>query len=303
MECDSIPLQSYFVNVQPAVRSLDIEASQKTIKSGQSIEYSIILEPTVDLTIVFDCGTSEMPLTILHIPQTTDMSPISVANCTYGKPGQYHPLVSAINRINSANQSIRIDVEEPLSMFKVEIEDKPDASHSTSVTIRALEKVPFEGPFTLTIIDAHTSEKNQTRIERVQLLQSNNFTEQFYLNITSYGRQTLHVRGGDYPTIREAQATFTIGTDITTKPQAFILNPLNTANDDFTVVDVQWLNGIGFDIQIDFGNEKKVLLRYGEIKPSPFNKTISKLDGHHHVQWRKLGRQRVQIGYKSVESN
>ena len=82
------------------------------ITGGQFIVCSIILEPTMDLTIIFDFGTSKTPLKITHIRQITDMSPIIVANCTYSKPGQYHSLVSALNRIN---QSLRIDVEEPLS--------------------------------------------------------------------------------------------------------------------------------------------------------------------------------------------
>jgi hypothetical protein len=299
LECDSVPLQAYHLTVQPAIRSLDIEASQTTIKSGQSIEYSITLEPTADLTIIFDCGTPKTPLQIIHIQQTTDMSPIVVANCSYTKPGQYHPLVSAINRINLANQSLRIDVEEPLSPVKVEIEDRSDINHLTLVVIRALERIPFEGIFTLTIIDStNINEKNHTRTEGIQLLSSNNFTEQFYMNITTYGRQTLHVRGGDFPTIREAQATFTIGTDITTKPQVYITNQMALVNEDFIWVDIQWTNGIGFDVKIDYGTEKKVFIRYGQIMTSVFNRTIKKNDGVHDIQWRRMTKQRLQIGYK-----
>ena len=299
LECDSVPLQAYYLNVQPSVRSLDIEASQTIIKSGQSIRYSITLEPTSDLTIIFDCDTPKTPLQIIHIQKTTDMSPISVANCTYSKPGQYHPLVSAVNRINLVNQSIRIDVEEPLSLFKVEIEDRYDINQLTSVTIRALERIPFEGLFTLTIFDGKSSnEKNQTRTERVQLLSSNNFTEQFYMNISTYGRQTLHVRGGDYPTIREAQTTFTIGTDITVKPQSYILNQMGFVNEDFIWVDIQWINGIGFDVQVDYGNVKKVLIRYGQIMTSQINRIVKKNDGIHEIQWKRVSRQRLQVGYK-----
>ncbi|CAF3946958.1 unnamed protein product [Adineta steineri] len=299
LECDSTPLQAYYLNIQPAVRSLDIEASQTIIKSGQSIQYSITLEPTFDLTIIFDCNSPTIPLQILHIEQVTDMSPIYVANCTYTKTGQYHPLVSAINRINLVNQSIRIDVEEPLSQFKVEIEDRHDINQLTSVTIRALERIPFEGVFTLTIVDSTSiNEKNQTRTERIQLLSSNDFTEQFYMNITTYGRQTLHVRGGDYPTIREAQTTFTIGTDITTKPQVYIVNQIAFINEDFVWVDIQWINGIGFDIHIDYGNVKKVDIRYGQIMKSQINRLIKKNDGIHEIQWKRLSKQRLQVGYK-----
>jgi hypothetical protein len=233
----------------------------------------------------------------MYIEKTMDMSPIMVGNCSYSKPGQYHPLVSAINRINLFNQSLRIDVEEPLSQFKVEIEDQLDINHLTLVTISALERIPFEGVFALTIIDSKgISEKNQTRTERIQLLKSNNFTEQLYMNITTYGRQTLHVRGGDYPTIREAQATFTIGTDITIKPQVYIVNQMGLINEDWIWVDIQWINGIGFDIQIDYGNEKKVSLHYGQFITAQGNRMMKKDDDD--VQWKRLTKQRLQIGYK-----
>jgi hypothetical protein len=223
------------------------------------------------------------------------MSPIILGNCSYSKPGQYHPLVSAINRINLVNQSLRIDVEEPLSQFKVEIEDRPDINHLALVTISAFERIPFEGVFTLTIIDSTSiSEKNQTRTERIQLLSSNNFTEQFYMNISTYGRQVLHVRGGDYPTIREAQATFTVGTEITIKPQVYIVNQMGLMNEDWIWVDIQWINGIGFDIQIDFGNEKKVFIRYGQFITSPLNRIVKKED---NVQWKRIAKQRLHVGY------
>ena len=265
------------------------------------MEYSITLEPTLDLTLIFDCDTSDTPLRILYIDQTRDMSPIVVANCTYATPGQYHPVVSAVNRINPMNQSIRIDVEEPLSPFKVEVEDRVDINQLTSVTIHALEQIPFEGVFTLTIIDStNIDEKNQTRTERVQLFASNDFTEQFYLNISSYGRQTLHVRGGDAPNIREAQATFTIGTDIVTKPQVYVLNQMGLATEDFIWTDIQWVNGVGFDVRIDYGHETKLLIRYGQIITSAFNRTVQKADGIHEFQWRKIAKQRLQVGYKYV---
>ncbi|CAF4229923.1 unnamed protein product, partial [Rotaria sp. Silwood2] len=299
LECDSVPLQAYYLNVQPAVRSLDIEASQTIIKTSQSIQYSITLEPTSDLTIIFDCGTPKTPLEIIHIQQTNSASPIVVANCTYTESGRYHPLVSAMNRINLVNQSIRIDVEEPLSPIKVEIEDRSDINQLTLITISALERIPFEGLFTLTIVDStNIHGKNLTRTERIQLLTSNNFTEQFYMNITTYGRQTLYVRGGDFPTIREAQATFTIGTDITTKPQVYILNQMAVVNEDFIWIDIQWINGIGFDVRIDYGNEKKVLIPYGQFIISPFNQIEKKNDEMHDIQWKRISKQRLQIGYK-----
>jgi len=224
------------------------------------------------------------------------MSPIFVANCTYSKPGHYQPLVSALNRINLVNQSLRIDVEEPLSQFRVEIEDRPDINQLTLVTISALERIPFEGIFTFTITDSlSVHEVNQTRTERIQLLSSNNFTEQFYMNISTYGRQVIHVRGGDYPTIREAQATFTIGSEITTKPQVFVVNQMGLVNEDIVWIDIQWINGIGFDVQIDFGHEKKILLRYGQIITSPINR-LNKKDEEY--QWKRLAKRRFQVGYK-----
>ena len=276
---------------------MDIEASETNIKSGQAIQYSITLEPTSDLTILFDCGTPKTLLTNhAYSEDDMDMSPIMVGNCSYSKSGQYHPLVSALNRINLVNQSLRIDVEEPLSQFKVEIEDRPDINHLTLVIISAMEQIPFEGVFTLTIIDKKSSsDKNQTRTERIQLLKSNNFTEQFYLNVSTYGRQTLYVRGGDHPTIREAQATFTIGTDITTKPQVYIVNQMGLANEDWIWVDIQWINGIGFDVRIDFGTEKKVSVRYGQFINSAVNRMVMHTDD---VQWKRMAKQRLQVGYK-----
>jgi hypothetical protein len=292
-----MPLQPYILNVQPAIHSLDIEASKTTIKSGQSIQFSIILEPTIDLTIIFDCGTPQTPLEIIHIEQTIDLSPILIGNCTYSIAGQYYPLVRAMNRISLVNQSIHIDVEPVLSPFKVEIEDRLDINQLTSIKIHELEPITYEGIFKLTIIDSF-NERNQTKTENVQLLKSNNFTQQLYMNITTYGRQILHVSGGDFPTIREAQATFTIGTEITTKPQVYIVNSIGLINEDFIWIDIQWINGIGFDLQINYGNEKKFIIRYGQFISNSFNRTIKKNDGIHQIQWKRIAKQRLQVGYK-----
>jgi hypothetical protein len=114
------------------------------------------------------------------------------------------------------------------------------------------------------------------------------------MNISTYGRQVLHVRGGDYPTIREAQATFTVGTEITIKPQVYIVNQMGLMNEDWIWVDIQWINGIGFDIQIDFGNEKKVFIRYGQFITSPLNRIVKKED---NVQWKRIAKQRLHVGY------
>jgi len=290
-------LQPYILNVQPAISSLDIEASQTTIKSGQSVQFSITLERTSDLTIIFDCGTIQTPLQILYIQQTIDLSPILIGNCTYSTAGQYHPLVSVMNRVNLDNQSKLIVVEPPLPPFKVEIEDRVDINQLALITIRTLEQISFEGIFTLTIID-NFNEKNQTKTELVQLMNSNNFTEQLYMNITTYGKQILHVQGGEFPIIREAQATFTIGADIITKPQIYIVNQIGFVNEDFIWIDIQWIDGIGFDIQINYGDEKKVSLRYGQFISNSFNRTIKKIDGIHQIQWKRIAKQRLQVAYK-----
>lgn len=285
------------INVQPAIRSLDIEASKDMIKAGQFVTFSFTVEPTVDLTLIFDCGISDIPFRILHIEQTAEFSSMLLGNCTYPTAGQYQAVVSAMNRINSVNQTKRIEVETPLAPFRIEIEDRPDANQVTSISIHSLEEITFEGLFTLTIIDRF-NEKNQTKIETVRLLKSNNYTEQLYMNITTYGRQILHVRGEDYPTIREDQVSFTIGSEMTTKPQAFLVNSIGLMNEDLVWVDIQWVNGIGFDIQVDFGKETKVLLRYGQFITGTFNRTMKKTNGKHHIQWKRIAKQRLQIGYK-----
>jgi hypothetical protein len=290
-------LQPYMITVRPAIRSLDIEASRTSIKSGQSVQFAMTLEVTHDLTVLFDCGTRDTPIKVLHLLRTMDLSPISLGNCTYTSPGEYAPLVSAMNQINLVNQSIRIEVEPPLSPFKVEIEDRHDINQLTLVSIRTLEQVAFEGLFTLTIFD-NANEKNRTKVERVQLLPSNNFSEQFYLNVTSYGRQTLHVRGGDYPTIREAQVIFTVGTDITIEPQVYLVNQIAFVNEDFVWLDVQWINGIGFDIEIEFEREKTVLIRYGNIMAAPINRLVNKNDGQGQLRWKRMAKQHLQVGYK-----
>jgi hypothetical protein len=115
------------------------------------------------------------------------------------------------------------------------------------------------------------------------------------MNISTYGRQILHVRGGDYPTIRESQVTFTIGTDITTKPQVYLVNQMGLVNEDFIWIDIQWINGIGFDIKIDYGNEKKVFIRYGQFITGQLNRIIKKNDD---LQWKRISKQRLQVGYK-----
>ncbi|CAF4701930.1 unnamed protein product [Rotaria sp. Silwood1] len=297
LECDSTPLQPYVINVQSDIRSFDFESSKTTIKAGQSVEFSIKIEPISDLTIIFDCGITETSLEIIYIEQTTDLTPILIGNCTYLTPGQYYPFVSAMNHIKLVNQSIRIDVEPSLSPFEIKVENNLDINQLTLIKIHALEETSFEGEFTFTIMN-NLNEKTQTQIENVQFLKSNNFTHYLYMNITTYGKQKLHVRGGEYPTIREAQIIFTIGTEITIKPQVYIINQIGLVNEDFIWIDIQWVNGIGFDIQINYENEKKLIIHYGQIILSSFNRIINKNDGIHYIQWKKLAKQRLQVGYK-----
>ncbi|UJR29011.1 hypothetical protein I4U23_010229 [Adineta vaga] len=301
LQCDSMALQPYILNVQPAIRSLELEASKTTIKSGESIDFSITLEPTVDLTIIFDCDIEQVPLEIIYIEKINDFSSISIGNCTYSTAGQYHPMISVMNRINIHNQSNLIIVELPLSPFKVEIEDRFDINQLTLITIQSLEQIPFEGNFLLTILN-NFNEKNQTKIERVQLMKSNNFTEHLYMNITSYGKQILHVQGGDHPTIRQAQATFIIGTDITIEPQVYIVNQIGFVNEDYIWIDLQWINGIGFDIEINYDQEKQFLLRYEQFISTFSNRTIRKTDDIHQIQWKRVGKQRLQVGYKFTKA-
>lgn len=290
-------LQPYILNVQPAIRSLELEASKTTIRSGQSTEFSVTLEPTIDVTIIFDCGISGTPLQIIYIEKVIDLSPIAIGNCTYSTTGQYNPTVNVMNRINVEKQTATIFVEPPLSPIKVEIENRADVNQLTLITIRAIEQSPFEGDFLLTILDPYR-ENNYTRTEHVQLLRSNNFTENLYMNITSYGKQVLHIQGGDYPTIRESQATFIIGTDITTKPQVYIVNQIGHVNQDFVWVDIQWIDGIGFDIEINYDQEKKFLVRYGQFTSGLSNRTVKRNDGIHEIQWKRVAKQRLQVGYK-----
>ncbi|CAF1019415.1 unnamed protein product [Rotaria sordida] len=297
LECDSMPLQPYVLNVQSDIRSLDVEPSKTTIKAGQSVEFSITIEPTLDLTIILDCGIAQTSLDIIYIQQTIDQTPILIGNCTYSTPGEYYSIISVMNHMKLINQSICIDVEPPLSPFEIKVKDILDINQLVLIKIHALEEIPFEGDFKLTIMN-NFNEKNQTKIESVQLLKSNNFTHQLYINITTYGKQKLYVRGGEFPNIREAQVTFTIGTEITIKPQVYIINQIGIVNEDFIWIDIQWINGIGFDIQISYGNEKKFLIRYGQIILNSFNHTIKKNDGIHHIQWKRIAKQRLQVGYK-----
>lgn len=297
LECNGAPLQPYLLHVQPMIRSLDLEASKTTVKAGQSVEYSMTLEPTVDLTILFNCALADAPLQILYVADARNFSRIPIGNCTYPTAGQYSPILSVTNRVNSFNRTLRIDVEPPLSAFRVEIESRPDTNQLTSVTIRTLEPVPFEGIFNLTVVE-RVNERNHSRTEHIRLSASGNFTEQFYLNISTYGKQTLHVRGGEYPTIREAEVSFVIGTEISTDPQVYIINQTGVVNKDLIWLDIQWINGIGFDIEIDFGQEKTVLVRYGQLISSPINRLIKKSDGTHHFEWKRIGKHRLQVGYR-----
>ena len=297
LECDGFPLQSYMVHVQPEVRGLDIEVSKNTIKSGESIRFLMRLEPSVELTVILDCGIPLEPPKIRYVEQMSDSLALDIGNCTYPSPGQYNPSIIVSNRVNDDNLSIQIDVEPALSKFKVEIEDRSDANELSLVVVRASDKVPFEGDFLLTVFNSFNV-KNYTRKERVQLLHSNNFTDQIYMNITTYGRQTLHVQGGVFPIIREAQAEFTIGTDVTVTPQVYLVNQMAFVRKDYVWIDVQWIDGVGFNIKIEFGQEKEILLRYEQLIKAVINRSVNKTEGQHQIQWKRLGQKHIQVGYK-----
>ena len=52
------------------------------------------------------------------------------------------------------------------------------------------------------------------------------------------------------------------------------------------------------DVQIDYGTEKKLLIGYEQIVTSARNITGKKTEGTHEMQWKRLDRQRLQVGYK-----
>lgn len=255
------------------------------------------MESTLDLTIILDCGIVDTPVQAMYIEQVYDQTPIFIGSCTYSELGQYYPSLSAMNHMSSDNQSIQIDVESPLSAFKVDVEDHANIDQLTSIKLRALEPISYAGVFTLTIISSF-NDKNQTKIENVEFSEANNFSKKLHVNITTYGKQILHVRGGEPPNVREDQAIFTIGTDIKSKPQVYIINQIGIVHEDFIYVDIQWINGIGFDIQINYGNEKQVTIRYGHIVSNLLNRIININDGTHQIEWKRIANQRIQVGYK-----
>ena len=297
LECDSIPLQPYLLNVQRAIGSLQIVASQTVIRSGQTVDFSIAFEPTRDITIIFDCNSSlRRPIQIGFIEEISASSSLFVANCTYSNPGQYQPSVSVFNSVSRTNQSIQIRVEKPLAPFKVEIQNYPDISQSIVVTVQSLEPVSFEGPFNFTIINSNSNVKNSTSTEHIQLSASNENIDQVYLNIATYGQQTLLVTGGEAPTIRQALAVFTIGTDFTTLPQVYVMNTIARVNEDIIWIDIQWINGIGFDTEIEFDIEHRVRMYYGQWMTTGVNQTMENVENG--IMWRRIADRRVQIGFR-----
>jgi hypothetical protein len=132
----------------------------------------------------------------------------------------------------------------------------------------------------------------------VQFSASNDYIELVYINIATYGQQTLFVRGGDAPVIRQAQATFTIGTDMTTLPQVYVMNTLARVNEDIVWIDIQWMNGIGFDIEIEFDIKHRVRMYYGQLMTTGVNQTIE--SSENGMYWRRVADRRVQIGVRYI---
>lgn len=177
--------------MQGAIGSLEIMPTQTVNRSGQTIDFSIKLEPTQDITIIFDCHSSpKTPIQIRFIEEISDRSSLSLASCTYSKPGHYQPSISVLNSVSHANRSMQISVEVPLAPCTIGMQNHPDISQSIIVTLQSLEHVSFDGLFNFTIINSNPNVPNSTRMEHVQFSASNNYIEQIYINMATYGQQT-----------------------------------------------------------------------------------------------------------------
>ena len=272
-------------------------ATQTVIRSGQTIDFSIKVEPIQDITIIFDCHSSpQTSIQIRFIEEISKRSSLFVASCTYPKPGHYQPLISVLNSVSRANRSIRISVEEPLAPFKIATQNHPDISQSIIVTLQSLEHVSFDGLFNFTIMNSNPNVPNSTRMEPVRFSASNDYVEQVYINIATYGQQTLFVSGGDAPLTRQAQTMFTIGTDTTSLPQVYVMNTIARVNEDIVWIDIQWINGIGFDIEIEFDIKHRIRLYYGQLTTTAVSQTIESNENGMH--WRRVADRRVQIGFR-----
>ena len=230
------------------------------------------------------------------IEEISVRSPLFVANCTYSKAGQYQPFVSVFNSVNRINQSIQIRVANPSAPFKVKVENYSDISPRVLITIQSLEPVPFEGLFNFTIMNSNLNVKNSTITERIQLVAWNNYIKQVYINITTYGQHTLFVSGDNASIIRQAQAIFMIGTDIITSPQVYIINAIARVNEDIVWIDIQWINGIGFDIEVEFDIEHRTRMYYGQLITTVINRTMENFENGKY--WRRIADRRVQIGFR-----
>ncbi|CAF1560182.1 unnamed protein product, partial [Didymodactylos carnosus] len=296
LKCDDIPLQPYQFYVENRITDLDIEISQSPVKSGQIVEYTVSLAPTFDVMFIFNCGQEikvNNTLQIFYVNKIDEKYRL-IIQCKYDTPGQYSPMISASNKVSVFNQTTKIDVEEPIPPYHVEVENRKDITQVTLVTIRAKERIPFHGIISLTIF---SSISNITKNETIQLSLSNNFTDYFYLNITTYGYQTLLVKGGEFPTIREASTKFSIGTDLTSV-QTYLINNYISINDNdnnLIWIDIQYFDGIGFNTEINMGNGKIITLYYGILINSPMNK-IKQFDDN--TSLKRLSKTRFQIGYQ-----
>ena len=265
-------------------------ATETFVRVGQTIDFSITMEPTQDVTILFNCNSSpNIPIQISFLEEISDQSSLLVGHCTYSKAGEYRPVINIFNHVSHGNQSIQIGVEEALAPIEIEIGNHSDISPMIPVTIRSLESISYEGLFNFTI-------KNITRMDRLQFSASNNYTDQVYIDVSTYGQQTLFVSGGDAPIIRQAQTRFTIGSDMTVLPQVYLMKYLARVKNDIVWIDIQWIDGIGFDIEIDFGIDDRIQISYEELLTTVINQTMENIQ--YGYSCRRMTDRRVQIGFR-----
>ena len=258
LECDNQSIQPYLLHIQNPIDSLEIFPRKEMIQTNETIDISIELNPTEDLTILFKCNSlNQNSIEIYFIEQIFNRSKFHLNRCIYSKSGQFNPSIDLFNRLSHIHQTIEIIVEQSLTPFQVYVENSSDISQSISVVVKLTENLPFEGFFNLTVLN----EKNLTMTEQIRLSSLNNYQEKISLNVDRYGEQTLLVRGGQSPFIHQTKAKFTIGTDLNLIPQVYIVNSIGYVNEEIIWIDFQWIDGIGFHflIQFDLQNQFQIL--------------------------------------------
>ena len=290
LECDNQSIQPYLLHVQNPIDSFEIRTNRTTIQTNEQIYFSIEIDPTEDLTILFKCNSLDQNSTqILFIQQIINPSEISVGNCNYSRSGEYSPSIDLFNHLNHLSKSIQINVEQSLIPFEIHVENSSDISQLIPVTIKLSENVPFEGFFNLTIVNSNINMKNSTRIEYIRFSSLNNYQEKLFLNIDKYGEYTLLVTGGLSPIIHQTEAKFTIGIDLNLIPQVYIVNSIGYVNEEIIWIDFQWNDGIGFNILVQFDLENQFQFLYHQLT----EKNI--LNG---LFFKRIDQKHIQIGFK-----